>query len=180
MNDINKDDLEEDIEVEIIDQSEEENNEVNKLLEDIKDLQRMNQELDNKYLMAYADAQNITKRAHKDAENTIINKMSALFENIVPIIDNFERALSIEVNDDNVSNYLKGFEMIYQQLNQSIKDAGVEVIESLGKEFDPNFHQSIGFVKDDSVESNIVVEELQKGYKYKTRIIRPAMVKISE
>lgn len=153
---------------------------IDKLLQDIEELQKINKELDNKYLMAYADAQNISKRAHKDAENLIINRTATLFEGIIPIVDNFQRALSIDVNDENLVQYLKGFELIYQQLNQIIKDVGVETIESLGKEFDPNFHQSIGSVKDESVVSNIVVEELQKGYKYKSKIIRPAMVKISE
>ncbi len=185
MNDINEEtdkDLEEkamDIES-IQEESSEINSDIDRLLDDIKQLQKLNEELDNKYLMAYADAQNIAKRAHKDAENLIVSKTAALFENIIPTLDNFERALNIEIEDEQMMQFLKGFEMIYQQLNQAVKDAGIEVIESLGKEFDPNYHQSIGFVKNENVASNIVVEELQKGYKYKSKIIRPAMVKINE
>lgn len=183
MNDINEEidqELEEETTIDEQNEISESTSEVESLMEEINKLKELSEELNNKYLIAYADAQNISKRAHKDAENLVINKTAALFEKIIPTLDNFERALNIQIKDEQMLQFLKGFEMIYQQLLQIVNDFGVEVIESLGKEFDPNFHQSIGFVKDDSLASNIVVEEIQKGYKYKGKIIRPAMVKINE
>ena len=185
MNDINEEtdkDLEEkamDIES-IQEESSEINSDIDRLLDDIKQLQKLNEELDNKYLMAYADAQNIAKRAHKDAENLIVSKTAALFENIIPTLDNFERALNIEIEDEQMMQFLKGFEMIYQQLNQAVKDAGIEVIESLGKEFDPNYHNAVSQMESEDHDSDIVVQVFQKGYKIKDKVVRPSMVVVSK
>ncbi|MDH6603253.1 molecular chaperone GrpE [Bacilli bacterium PM5-9] len=159
---------------------EQELSEVELLQKNISELEQKNKELDEKYLMAYADAQNIAKRAKIDAENLVVNKVSKLVDDILPALDNFERALGVDVKDESITNFLKGFEMIYQQLAMVLENEGVKQIESVGKEFDPNFHQSIAQVNDENYESNIVVEELQKGYTFRNKVIRPAMVKVNE
>ena len=158
----------------------EELNEIEKLQQEIIDLKEKNQELDNKYFMAYADAQNLNKRAKIDAENLVVNKVAKIVEDILPALDNFERALKSDVKDESITNFLKGFEMIYQQLYTALENEGIEQIKSVGMEFDPNFHQSIAQVNDDKYASNIVVEEVQKGYVFRNKVIRPAMVKVNE
>lgn len=167
--------------VEEVEQVEEvELTEVEKLTQEIEALQLQNKELDNKYHMAYADAQNLSKRAKIDAENLVNSKVTGIVENILPALDNFERALKAEVKDDSVENFLKGFEMIYNQLYQALENEGIKQIECVGHDFDPNYHQSIMQVNDENYESNKVVEEVQKGYTFRNKIIRPAMVKVNE
>ena len=171
------DDIEEELPEEIA--------EVEKTAEDIleaelKELKELNKKLENDYFKAYADAQNLSKRAKIDAENMVNRKISAIVTEILPAIDNFERALDIKLDDENTINFLKGFEMIYQQLTTALENEGVKVIESVGLEFDSNLHHSIGSVNDKNYDSNIVVEELQKGYIYKDKVIRPSLVKVNE
>jgi len=94
-------------------------------------------------------------------------------------LDNLERALAIEPTPETES-YRKGVEMIYQQLIHALTKEGVSEIEALGKEFDPNFHQALMMEAVEGAEPNHVVEVLQKGYLLKDRILRAAMVKVSE
>ena len=81
---------------------------------------------------------------------------------------------------EELKNYLEGFKLIYNQIKEILNANDVKEIEALGKEFDPNFHQSIAVKKDDSQESGIVLEVYQKGYTYKDKVLRPAMVIINE
>lgn len=185
MSDLNVEDTIEDVledktqlaeEIEVVDEVDE----VVLLKNEIDDLNSKISALDNKYLMAYADAQNITKRAKIDAENLIVKKVSDIVEDIIPALDNFERALATKTEDEQVQNFLKGFEIVYSQLYKALEKAGVERVETLNQPFDPNIHQAVAQVNDESFESGVVVEELQKGYKFRNRIIRVAMVKINE
>ena len=154
--------------------------EITELKEKIAKLEAENKELDNKYYKAYADAQNMSNRSKKDADNLVAYKVSSMVENILPALDNFERALGSEVEDANMKNFLKGFEMIYQQLYSALESEGVERIEAVGQVFDPNLHESIEIIQTSEQDSNIVVEEVQKGYKFRNKVIRPSLVKISE
>ncbi|MDR1782410.1 MAG: nucleotide exchange factor GrpE [Bacilli bacterium] len=176
-----EEELDEELEEELDEELEEvELDEVASLEKELNDLKDLNKKLENDYFKAYADAQNLSKRAKIDAENMVNRKISSVINEILPAIDNFERALNIKVDDDNLSNFLKGFEMIYQQLTTALANEGVKEIECVGLEFDPNLHQSIGSVNDENYDSNIVVEELQKGYIYKDKVIRPSLVKVNE
>lgn len=149
-------------------------------VDEIENLKAQVKEWENKYYTAYADAQNMSKRAKIDAENLVLNKIGCLVENIIPVLDNFERAINVKSDDKNVQNFLKGFEMLYQQLYQTLEMEGISQIEAVGKEFDPNLHESIEVVSDENYGNNIVVEELQKGYKFRSKVIRPTLVKINE
>lgn len=180
MNDTNEEVELVDEELELVEETDKEIDEVAKLQEEIATLRLENKELDNKYLMAYADAQNLAKRAKIDAENLVNNKVSGIVENILPALDNFERALKTQINDESVENFLKGFEMIYEQLYQALENEGIKQIECVGHDFDPNYHQAIMQVNDEKFESNKVVEEVQKGYTFRNKVIRPAMVKVNE
>lgn len=96
------------------------------------------------------------------------------------MLDNLERALAVKSDDANVVNYAKGFEMIYQQLIAILKQEGVEEIEALNQPFDANYHNALMQEAKEGVESGMVIEVLQKGYMLKDRVLRAALVKVSE
>ena len=99
---------------------------------------------------------------------------------LLPVLDNFERVINKEDTPDDVKNYLEGFKLIYKQLKDILEANDIKEIEALGKEFDPMYHQSVTMRKDDTKESGIVLEVYQKGYTYKDKVLRPAMVIINE
>ena len=99
---------------------------------------------------------------------------------LLPVLDNFERVINKEDVLDDVKVYLDGFRLIYNQIIDILKANDVKEIDALGKPFDPLFHQSVTMRKDESKESGIVLEVYQKGYTYKDKILRPAMVIINE
>ncbi len=134
----------------------------------------------NEYYLLYADTENLRKRLKLEHENILKYVTQDLVTSLLPLLDNFERSISVENPSDEVKNFIKGYEMIYNQFIGILKDNNVEVIEAVGKEFDPNFHQAVMQVQDDKFDSNIIVEELQKGYKLKDRVIRPSLVKVNE
>lgn len=134
----------------------------------------------NLYLREKAEVENFKRRTREEQERMLKFASQGLLEDLLPVLDNFERALSTQTNlTEEVQTFVKGFEMIQQQLLQATANAGLAVIEAQGKEFDPNFHQAVLQVEDENFESNIVVEELQKGYTYKDRVLRATMVKVN-
>ena len=102
-----------------------------------------------------------------------------MITDLLPAIDNFERALKMESDHEQVKSVLQGMEMVYRSILEALKNEGVEQIQAVGKEFDPNFHQAVMQVEVEGFESNMVVEEFQKGYILKDRVIRPSMVKVN-
>jgi molecular chaperone GrpE len=146
----------------------------------IEDLKEEIKDLKTKLLREHADLENTRKRLEK--ERILERKYAALsvVKELITPMDHFELALKVEPNDDKEKNFLQGFNMIKNQFHKALEDAGVSEIDALDEDFDPNFHQAIGTEKVEGKEANKVVEVLQKGYMYKDRLIRPAMVKISE
>ena len=132
------------------------------------------------YYKVFADMENLKKRLQNEHANTMKFMMQSFIEQLLPVVDNFERSLAVENPSDEIKNFLKGYEMIYNQLMQVLQSQGVEVIKTEGEEFNPNFHQAVMTVKDDNFKSNMIVEELQKGYMLKDRVIRASLVKVSE
>ena len=132
------------------------------------------------YYKVFADMENLKRRLQNEHANTMKFMMQSFIEQLLPVVDNFERSLTVENPSEEIKNFLKGYEMIYNQLMQVLQSQGVEVIKTEGEEFDPNFHQAVMTVKDDNFKSNMIVEELQRGYKLKDRVIRASVVKVSE
>ena len=132
------------------------------------------------YYKVFADMENLKKRLQNEHANTMKFMMQSFIEQLLPVVDNFERSLAVENPSDEIKNFLKGYEMIYNQLMQVLQSQGVEVIKTEGEEFDPNFHQAVMTVKDDNFKTNMIVEELQKGYMLKDRVIRASLVKVRE
>lgn len=134
----------------------------------------------NAYFKAYADAENLKKRLQAEADNVRKYRIQSFAMEVLPVLDNLERALDVKVDDQNVKNYAKGFEMIYQQLVSILDKEGVKEIEALDQPFDPNYHQALMQEPVEGVESGIVVQVLQKGYMLKDRVLRATLVKVSE
>ena len=134
----------------------------------------------NAYFKAYADTENLKKRLHAEAETTRKYRIQSFALEVLPILDSMERALAVQSDDENIQNYVKGFEMIHDQLVAVLEKEGVKEIEALNKPFDHNVHQALMQEPVEGVESGMVVEVLQKGYMLKDRVLRAALVKVSE
>ncbi|MCR8845823.1 nucleotide exchange factor GrpE [Paenibacillus sp. SC116] len=129
-------------------------------------------------LRVQADYDNFRRRTLKEKEDLAKYASSKLVTDLVPILDNFERALSTNPSSDSDS-FSKGVDMIFRQFQQVLEQEGVTAIKAVGEPFNPEYHQAIMQVESDEYEEGIVVEELQKGYMLKDRVVRPAMVKVS-
>lgn len=129
-------------------------------------------------LRVQADYDNFRRRTLKEKEDLAKYASSKLVTDLVPILDNFERALSTNPSNDSDS-FSKGVDMIFRQFQQVLEQEGVTAIKAVGEPFNPEYHQAIMQVESDEHEEGIVVEELQKGYMLKDRVVRPAMVKVS-
>ena len=127
-----------------------------------------------------ADFDNYKKRIAKDKENMYYEVVADVVGKLLPIVDNFERAIDSAKNSkDTNDELLKGLEMIKKQIDDIFSKLGVEPIEALNKEFDPYLHNAIMHVEDERYGKNIVIEEFQKGYKIKDRVIRYSLVKVA-
>lgn len=154
-------------------------NEIEELKARISELEGETVKLKNEYLKAYADTENTRRRLQQDFDQSRKYRIQSFALDILPVLDNLERALAIEPAPETES-YRKGVEMIYQQLIHALTKEGVEEIEALGKPFDPNYHQALMMESVEGTEPGMVTEVLQKGYMLKDRILRAAMVKVSE
>ncbi|MFC3882980.1 nucleotide exchange factor GrpE [Bacillus songklensis] len=158
----------------------EETAEVNPLEKELNELKAKLEEEENRYLRLQADFDNFRRRTRLDAEAAQKYRAQSLVTDILPALDNFERALKVDTEDEQLKAVLQGMEMVYRQLLEALQKEGVEVIEAVGQPFDPYQHQAVMQVEDSSFEPNTVVEEFQKGYKLKDKIIRPSMVKVNQ
>lgn len=153
-----------------------------KLLAEIEDLKKKNDELMNKFLYSQAEFANFKKRKEQETANMLKYSNMDIARELLPVVDNFERAIKLDDSNlnDELSKFLDGFKMIYSHLVELLRKFEIEEIDCLNKEFDPNFEQALMTVKAEGVEPGIVVEVLQKGYMLKDKMIRPALVKVSE
>lgn len=148
--------------------------------EEIQQLKNNVQEEEEKYLRLYAEFENYKRRIQKENQTMKAYKAQDVLNDILPTIDNIERALQIEGEDEQFKSLQKGVEMVYESLLNALKNNGLEKIEAEGQQFDPNVHQAV--VQDDNpdYESGQVTQELQTGYKLKERVLRPSMVKVNQ
>ena len=154
--------------------------EVEKLNKEIEDLKSQLDTLKNDYAKAYADTENTRKRLKAEAEMDRKYRIQSFAKEVLPVIDNLERALSQDLQSEEAQNFKKGIEMTYSALKKALEDEGVMEVDVLDKPFDANVAQAIMLEKVEGKDPGIVIEVLQKGYILKDRILRPAMVKISE
>ncbi len=146
----------------------------------ILELEEKIKELQNNLLREKADVENIKKRLEKERITERKYAAMSVCKSLLTPLDHYNLALKHQTTDEASELIFQGFKMIKEQLNKALEDEGVSVIDALNEEYDPNFHQAILTEKVEDKEANIVLEVLQEGYMFKDRVIRPAIVKISE
>ena len=134
-------------------------------------------EKDDRILRLQADFENFRRRTAKEKEELAAVITQNLLTDLLPLLDNFERAMAVEQSD--VEAFQKGVEMIFTQLREVLDKHGLENIEAKGQPFDPNIHQAVMRVANPDVEDGTITQVLQKGYQAKGRVIRPAMVQVA-
>lgn len=149
---------------------------------EIEKLTSQNKELTEKVLRLNAEMQNMNRRFSEEKADIYKYDGEKLIKELLPIIDNFERAIKLDESTitDELSKFLTGFKMIYTSLLNTLTSMGVEEIDAYGKEFDPSCMEAIMTTNIMEEEQNIVVDVLQKGYKYNGKVVRVAMVKVNE
>lgn len=153
---------------------------IDTLNQEIESLQAQLNESKNDLLRAYADTDNTRKRLLRDAEQAKKYRFQSAALELLPILDNLNRALAAKPDIPEIENYVRGFEMIQTQLVNALTNEGVEEIDALNQPFDANYMQALASEHKDGVEPGMVTEVLQKGYKLKDRLLRPALVKVSD
>lgn len=150
---------------------EQDNEELDKALKD-------NEELNNRFQRLQADFMNYKKRVEKEKDSLVNYGVESLVVEILPILDNFERAL--EVENDKEDSFFKGIEMIYDGLLGVLDNNDIKEMDSLEKPFNPEYHHAVGMESSEEHDKDTVIGILQKGYTMKEKVIRPAMVLVSE
>lgn len=149
--------------------------------EQINQLTKEKDELEDKYLRAEAEMANMQTRYKKEQEQLLKYQSQRLATAVLPVIDNLNRALEIEVDDEASKNLKQGVEMVAKDLNKAFTDNEITKIESLGKKFNPTLHQAVKSVPaEDGQEPETIVEVFQDGYMLKDRVLRPAMVVVAQ
>lgn len=136
-------------------------------------------ELKDRLQRTMAEFDNFRKRTIKEKAVLYDDGIRSAVEQILPVIDNFERALSAAQKDDNSNSFLQGMEMIYRQFKDILTSMGVEEIKAVGETFNPNLHNAVTHIEDEAFGENEIVEEFQKGYIFKDKVIRYSMVKVA-
>jgi molecular chaperone GrpE len=150
------------------------------LEEQLQQARQQAEEAHQKLLRTQADFDNYRKRVRKEKEDQAKFAAQPLVEKLLPVLDNFERALAAAgAENEETESLLKGIQMVYDQLQQALEQEGVTVIPTAGETFDPHIHEAVMQVQEEGYDSGVVVEELQKGYLLNERVVRPAMVKVN-
>ena len=137
------------------------------------------EELTDKVKRQMAEFENFRKRTEKEKSQMYDMGAKTIVEKILPVIDNFERGLAAVPEDNKEDAFVVGMDKIYRQMLTVLEEAGVKPIEAVGAEFDPNFHNAVMHVEDETLGENVVAEELQKGYMYRDTVVRHSMVKVA-
>ena len=137
------------------------------------------EELEDRVKRQMAEFDNFRKRTEKEKSHMYEVGARDVIEKILPVVDNFERGLASVPEDQKENPVIVGMDKIYSQLMTTLTDLGVEPIEAVGGEFDPNYHNAVMHVEDEELGENVVAEEFQKGYMYKDTVIRHSMVKVA-
>ncbi|MFC6465493.1 nucleotide exchange factor GrpE [Marinilactibacillus sp. GCM10026970] len=148
-----------------------------------EELEKTKQELEevqDRYIRLQAELANIQKRNQREREQATRYRSQDLAKQLLPALDNMERALTIEVEDEAGKNLKKGIEMVVESINHALKSEGIEVIEAEGQPFDPNFHEAYTQVPaQEGQDSNVVAQVFEKGYKLNDRVLRAAKVTVT-
>ena len=136
-------------------------------------------DLTDRLKRSMAEFDNFRKRSEKEKATMFDMGVGSIAEKILPVVDNFERAMTAAPKEGDGKAFAEGIVMIYNQLKKTLEDLGVKPIDCVGQPFDPNFHNAVMHVEDESLGENVVAEELLKGYMYKDSVLRHSMVKVA-
>ena len=158
------------------------NEQINTMARELVQKEEEKKQLAEKVKLAQAELINYRKRKDEETQSLLKYANQDLILEIIPVVDNFERAISMDDNNfgDETSKFLEGFRMVYNQTRALLEKFEVKEIVCIGKEFDPSYAQAVVVEKNEEKESGVVLEVLQKGYMYKDRVLRIAMVKVNE
>ena len=137
------------------------------------------EELTDKLTRQMAEFDNFRKRTEREKSQMYEVGAKDIIEKILPVVDNFERGLAAVAGEEKENPFVQGMEKVYKQLMTTLEEAGVKPIEAVGQEFNPDFHNAVMHVEDESLGKNIVAEEFQKGYMYRDSVVRHSMVKVA-
>lgn len=137
------------------------------------------EELKDKLTRQMAEFDNFRKRTDKEKSAMYEVGAKDIIEKLLPVVDNFERGLSAVPEEMKEDSFVAGMEMIYKQILTMLESVGVQPIEALGNEFNPDLHNAVLHIEDEEAGENIVVEEFQKGYTYRESVVRHSMVKVA-
>lgn len=137
------------------------------------------EELNDRLRRQMAEFDNFRKRSEKEKSQMFDMGAKSIVEKVLPVIDNFERGLLAVPEEDKDNAFVDGMDKVYKQMLTMLAEAGVEPIEAVGKEFDPNLHNAVMHVEDEEAGENTIVEEFQKGYMYRDSVVRHSMVKVA-
>jgi molecular chaperone GrpE len=149
---------------------------ISALTKERDDLLAEKAEFSDRLLRRQAEFDNYRRRTERERSEFVQYAATELISDLLPVVDDFERALKSPCADD---NYSKGVALIYQRLSEALKRQGLEPIEAAGKPFDPHQHQAVDRAHSDEVEDQTVLEEYQRGYNFRGKLLRPAMVKVA-
>lgn len=137
-------------------------------------------QLKDKYLRTLAEYENFRKRSEKEKTQMFELGAKSIIEALLPVVDNFERALSHVQEEEKDSPFVKGIEGIYKQIQKMFADCNIQEIEALGKKFDPALHNAVMTEEEGDAEEDTVTQDLQKGYTYRGNVVRHSMVKVKK
>lgn len=137
-------------------------------------------ELNDRIMRQMAEFDNFRKRTEKEKQQMYGIGASEVIEKLLPVVDNFERGFAAMTEEEKATAFAQGIEMVYKQLMTAFSDMGVTVIDAVGCEFNPDFHNAVMQAPSEEYESGIITQELQKGYIYKDKVIRHSMVMVAE
>ena len=173
-------DLEEEVNTEAQEETTEQEEKEETIAKDPEQLATELADLNQRFLRVAADFENYKRRTALEKDDLLKYSNAKLMGELLPVLDTFQLALKSPGESAETQNVIKGVEMIYRQMMQVLEQAGMSKIEAVGQHFDPNLHEAIMQVEDDTVPEETVVEELRAGYMLKERVIRPSMVKVSK
>lgn len=131
------------------------------------------------YLLAVADFENYRKRVQKEKEDIVCFANEKLIHELLPILDNLQRALSMKLDQAGADSFLEGVHMVSSQLHSVLSSCGLEPVEAVGSPFDPKYHEAVGVLPSEEHDEGTVISELQKGYRLKGKVLRPSMVHVA-
>lgn len=152
----------------------------NKALEmELEKQKELTEEANDKYKRLLAEFENARNRNEKESKRMYDVGAKEVLEKLLPVVDNFERALQAIPDEDKERAFEQGVDKIYKQLIVTLEEVGVKPMNAEGTEFNPDFHNAVLHIEDEELEENVVAEELQKGYMYKEEVLRHSMVKVA-